>query len=129
MTGLLQRNHWHRGLFAALLALALGLRILIPAGFMPLVSADGVSVTLCSGTDAGNVTVDLGKKPVDRPQDAGPCSFGAGLAAGLLPVAAVLLLLPLPEPPALPQLPLRAQRLAPQPAAPPPPAIGPPAIG
>ena len=35
MTGLLQRNHWHRGLFAALLALALALRILIPAGFMP----------------------------------------------------------------------------------------------
>lgn len=129
MTGLIQRNPWRRGLFAALLALGLALRILVPAGFMPLVSADGVSVTLCSGNDAGNVTVDFGKKPVDRPQDASLCSFGAGLAGGLLLTALPLLLLPLPiaiMPPALPQ---PAQRPAPQPAALPPPAIGPPTIG
>jgi len=41
--------------------LALSLRVLIPTGFMPTVSSQGLVVELCSGMSGKTVTIDLGK--------------------------------------------------------------------
>lgn len=41
--------HRHPLFAAALLAAALLVRVLVPAGFMPMASADGMVLTLCSG--------------------------------------------------------------------------------
>lgn len=51
-----------KSLFAIAILLALSLRILIPTGFMPTVSSQGLVVELCSGMSGKTVTIDLGKK-------------------------------------------------------------------
>ena len=86
-------NAWVRGsnagksLFAITVLLALSLRILIPTGFMPSVSAQSLVVELCSGVSGKTVTIDLGKKlPGETQKHAAdsPCVFAAGLSHGLL---------------------------------------------
>lgn len=76
-----------RSLFAIAALLALCLRVLIPMGFMPTVSAQGLVVELCSGVSGKTVTIDLGKKsPGETQKHAAdsPCVFAAGLGHGLL---------------------------------------------
>ena len=76
-----------KSLFAITVLLALSLRILIPTGFMPTVSAQGLVVELCSGVSGKTVTIDLGKKlPSETQKHAAdsPCVFAAGLGHGLL---------------------------------------------
>ena len=64
--------------WVVLALLALVLRAVLPAGWMP-VQADGsVSLVLCSGSGTQAVEVDLGKAPVDHsPDGAQPCGFAA----------------------------------------------------
>ncbi|WP_233281337.1 DUF2946 family protein [Sphingomonas changnyeongensis] len=80
-----------RGIFAVLLVLVLALRILVPTGFMPTKTADGIVVTICDGLgESRSMVIDLG-----RSGDAGhsghdeaaghqPCVF----AAAALPMLA-----------------------------------------
>lgn len=72
------------GLFAALLAL--GLRLLVPAGWMPVASANGITFTLCSGSGEQQVVAGKAGKPAPdsgMTQD-GPCAF-SGLGSPALP--------------------------------------------
>ena len=129
MKGLTDKLLSGRGMFAALMALALAVRILIPAGFMPMVQPEGVVVALCNGVDAASVVVDFGKKPVDRPHEAdvSGCSYAAGLGGGLLLGAATAFVATVPAVLAVASGQHAAQRADARLAAPPPPAIGPPA--
>jgi hypothetical protein len=61
--------------------------ILIPTGFMPKVSSQGLVVELCSDMSGKTVTIDIGKKlPGEKQQRTAdsPCVFAAGLGNGLL---------------------------------------------
>lgn len=113
----------------ALILLALTMRLLVPTGWMP--SADGRSVTLCTGMGVVEAWVDadgdLHEKAPSKPVKAGePCVF-AGLAAAILAPQAMPAL-PLPataaSPVLLPALTIAIGRGL---AAPPPPPTGPPA--
>ncbi len=131
MKGLADKSLLGRGMFAALLALALAVRVLIPAGFMPVVQSDGVVVALCNGVDAATVVVDFGKKPIDKPHESGVagCSYAAGLGSGILLATAIAFAAPMSAALAVTPGQSAAQRAFASLAAPPPPAIGPPAIG
>ena len=111
----------------ALIGLALAVRVIVPAGWMP-DQARGFAITLCTGSGAETAWIDSAgnihkRAPATAPDR--PCDF-AGVAAPMLggdtPVA---VLEPTPVQPAAPVQPLVAidQGLA----APPPPATGPPA--
>ena len=114
---------------ALLLFCTLIVRMIVPAGFMPAVGGDRVTVTLCSGTAGATITIDLGGD--DHPADEAGDSwvFAAGLAGS--PLAPDPAELPSPGPAA------RAMRsdariadLTPHRlAAPPPPSQAPPAHG
>ncbi|OYU15535.1 MAG: hypothetical protein CFE37_05285 [Alphaproteobacteria bacterium PA4] len=114
----------HPLLILPLLLLALWLRALTPAGWMPVFAGDGVVMTLCS--DAGGTIrqVDAGHDGKSAPEQ--PCAF-AGLAplaladapALLPPVAVVATAAATITRAALRLSPLRHQR---------PPAQGPPAL-
>jgi len=130
MTGAWIRVGTLRGNAAlALIAFALLLRVLIPAGFMP-AAGQGFAITLCTSMGAIPAWVDAkgnvhkGKPATDK-QDKQPCPFAAfGVAmampgaadAGILSVAAF----------ALPSL-FRTVAIGRGLAAPPPPPTGPPA--
>lgn len=131
----------HGGLFRNLRAwlghgalLALLLAALVPAGFMPAVSArtGGLTIVLCTGNGAVNVSADAladdgaAKAPLAPAHDQ-PCNFAALTAPALAPpLLALPLLLPLPR--AVLPLPLRLVRVGRGLPAPPPPATGPPAL-
>ena len=87
MNAWVRESNAGKSLFAITVLLALSLRILIPTGFMPTVSAQGLVVELCSGVSGKTVTIDLGKKrPGETQQHAAenPCVFAGGLSHGLL---------------------------------------------
>ena len=102
-------------LMAVLFVLALALRIAVPAGFMPVQSANGFVISICDGLGGSKSMVldvhrdDAGSSHDDRAPDASPCAFAAlaVLALAALPVAmlaAPALLLcefALPPPPAV----------------------------
>lgn len=83
-----------------MLAAALLLRILVPAGFMPMAATDGtITIRICSGTQDGPTTMEMPipglpaghgdhQKPVRAEM---PCAF-AGLAMPMLSGADPLLL-------------------------------------
>lgn len=106
-------------------ALALALKMLVPAGTMPIADSQGVRITLCTGAGAVETVLDLGGK--QHQQDEGkaahqPCAFAA---LGMDVLGGNDAVPPLPTIPAsaamvtLPPLPARA----------PPPAALPPATG
>ena len=74
----------HRHLIAswALIALALAMKLLVPAGFMPSISASGITVAVCTGTGPMTVTLEIPGKSgehKDAPAKSdSPCAF-AGL--------------------------------------------------
>jgi hypothetical protein len=73
------------GLFAALLALSL--RLLVPAGWMPVASANGVVFTLCSGSGEQQVVVGKAGKPAAPDSGTvhdGACAF-SGIGTPALP--------------------------------------------
>lgn len=73
-----------------LVALALLLRILVPAGWMPAASGSGYAITLCTGMGSVSAWVDAeGKVHKEKPADAStghPCVFSGFSAAIDLPV-------------------------------------------
>jgi len=94
-----------RGWFAAFLACALAVRLLVPTGFMPVMVDGAVTLQLCAGVmpaepvhampgmvgaahDAGHHPADHGS---DEPRAEMPCSF-AGVGAATLGSAPPLLL-------------------------------------
>jgi len=130
MSWLVRQSGMARGVFVAAALLVLAMRMLVPAGFMP-VAVDGkMVIQLCTGTGPATMVIDLGKTaptPDDKHKSGNSaCAFAGGFTSGLLETVAPAVLLPAL---ALLRLPLGAaiadltvHRLA----APPPPAIGPP---
>ena len=97
MNAWVRESNAGKSLFAITVLLALSLRILIPTGFMPSVSAQSLVVELCSGVSGKTVTIDLGKKlPGETQKHAAdsPCVFAAGLGHGLLTSAELPVILP-----------------------------------
>jgi hypothetical protein len=112
-----------------LVAFALAMRLLVPIGWMP--SADGRSITLCTGMGMVEAWVDakgdLHEKAPLKPVKAGePCTFAALAAALVVPDAMPTLAVPeaVATPALLPALAVAVGRGL---AAPPPPPTGPPA--
>ncbi|MEI9851811.1 MAG: DUF2946 family protein [Sphingomonas sp.] len=120
-----------RGIALALLALALAVRVLVPAGWMPM-QGQGFAITLCTGAGAVEAWVDadgeLGKRPAAPDTERGRhCAF-AGLGGPLLgdaPDAA--LAIPFAPEAAAAKPPALTAAIGRGLAAPPPPATGPPA--
>jgi hypothetical protein len=128
MIGGLRKGWIQEGAVAAALFLVLFARILVPSGYMPVATANGVLVTLCTGNGPVEMLVDLGSD--DAPGKHGssgmaPCAF-AGMGGGTLaaaPVLAVFVAIDAGRTFSRAIADLTVHRLA----APPPPAIGPPA--
>ena len=119
-----------RGAAILLVALALALRVLVPAGWMP-ATGQGFALTLCTGTGPATAWVD-GRGEVHRgspsaPREADhPCAF-AGIATPALLPALLPLALALPVPAAPAWVPVaRVATIGHGLAAPPPPPTGPP---
>lgn len=130
MNAWIRKTQSGRSLFAIAMALVLSLRVLVPVGYMPTATAQGIVVQLCSGVEGQKILIDLGKKVPSEKQSAAdsPCLFSAGMGLALLPPTQFQLLLPA----IYGQVPavgteiadLTVHRLA----APPPPSQGPPAL-
>jgi hypothetical protein len=131
MIGAVRKSLMSKRVLAALFLLAMALRVLAPAGFMPEVGDRGLVLRLCSGSGAQTVVVVPGKTTPDEPQNASgeTCLFGAAPGQGLVMPAALPAMAAM-----LPRLPLvfataiahlTVHRLA----APPPPSQAPPAQG
>lgn len=129
MNAWIRQTQAGRSLFAMAMLLVLSLRVLVPVGYMPTATAQGIVVQLCSGVEGQKIVIDLGKKVPGEKQSAAdsPCLFSTGLGQAVLPTGLQLLL------PALygyvPMVgaaiaDLTVHRLA----APPPPSQGPPAL-
>jgi len=117
-----------RNAFLTLAALALALKVLLPAGFMVDTGARGFSIVIC--TAEGTTVVHQNGAPAgpaSKQQHDAPCAFAGHAAPPLPPVAAVLreARWTRVEAPAA-----RLHDLAPGRglAAPPPPAVGPPVL-
>jgi hypothetical protein len=79
----------HRLAAAALIALALAMRLVMPAGFMPVAGSGQLMVLVCTEFGPQRVAIDVPGAP-SKPDDADkadqPCAF-AGLGLALLPGA------------------------------------------
>lgn len=79
----------HRLAAAALIALALAMRLVMPAGFMPAAGAGKLMVLVCTEFGPQRVAIDVPGTPA-KPDDAAkadqPCAF-ASLGQALLPGA------------------------------------------
>ncbi|MEZ0497806.1 hypothetical protein [Sphingomonas sp. IW22] len=100
MTRLRRLARDHASLAALLLAAALLLRLLMPAGFMPVADGAGrLTVMVCSGEGSRAMTIaipGLGERPAkpgpqERDKAGGPCAFGSLTAPFLGGVDSVLL--------------------------------------
>lgn len=73
-----------------LLVATLGLRLAIPAGYMPVADEHGIRVQICTGAGTTWVELDSGTSGQDQPRD--PCPYGLAMGAALdvphLPVLA-----------------------------------------
>lgn len=104
-------------LFIAVCVAAMALRLVLPAGWMPVASGDGVMIGLCSGTLLpGDPALPAGAPDA-------PCDYALALGPLLLAGA---LLLPLLALPLLPLAPLPLAGLVLRQRAPRPPGQGPP---
>ncbi|WP_295531895.1 DUF2946 family protein [Novosphingobium sp. Chol11] len=122
-----------RHISLALIAFALLLRMLVPAGYMPTTSSDGmIRISVCTGMGAQTAFIGRDGKvhkddPASSHHDPQPCGFGAlGLGLDALPKLNLL----------LPALAAAIAIIAAHPApaigrglaAPPPPSTGPPSL-
>ncbi len=100
MMGAIRQSERARGLLAALALLVLAIQLIAPAGFMPVRTATGVVVTLCTGQGAVNVVVPRGEAPGKHGQpDDGMtgqqhCPFAASVQPLVPPLVAADLSLP-----------------------------------
>jgi hypothetical protein len=93
MMGVIRQSERARGLLAALALLVLAIQLIAPSGFMPVRTAQGVVVTLCTGQGAVNVVVDRDSAPGhDRDQDAPTVAQHCAFAASVQPVVPPLVL-------------------------------------
>jgi hypothetical protein len=129
MIGGLRKGWIGEAAVAAALFLVLFARILVPSGYMPVATANGVLVTLCTGNGPVEMLLDLGRDHAPAKHDSSgmdaPCAF-AGMGGGTLaaaPVLAVFVAIEAGRTLSRAIADLTVHRLA----APPPPAIGPPA--
>lgn len=122
----------NRRLALAFIAIALLMRLLVPAGFMP-ATGQGFAITLCTGMGAMPAWVDKhghihkGKQTPDKPVEH-PCGFGAFGAALDLPGGAAGLALPFVVIRTLLTALGEAVSIGHGLAAPPPPSTGPPLV-
>jgi len=73
----------HRLLACLLFAAALAMRVLVPAGFMP-VASGGLAVEFCSGSGPVTMVMEFPGVPGKAEHKAdSPCAFGALAAPGL----------------------------------------------
>lgn len=120
-----------RALVALLLTVLLAGRMVVPTGWMPVRTAEGLTIMLCSGADAGEAWVDAGGKlhhgqqPKSKGETGDPCPFGTISAPAALPTGPALAVAQ-PEPIPAPARPLQAVAIGRGLVAPPPPATGPP---
>lgn len=119
-----------RNIAAALIVLALALRVIIPSGFMPS-SERGFALTICTGMDTQTVWMDKSGKLHKEDPSKGksvehqPCAFaGAAMAADVLSADFQVTMAPVAL--AIPVFAKREISVGAGLAAPPPPAIGPP---
>lgn len=119
-----------RNIAAALILLALALRVIIPSGFMPS-SERGFALTICTGMDTQTVWMDKSGKLHKEDPSKGksvehqPCAFaGAAMAADFLAADFQIAMAPVAL--AIPVFAKREASVGAGLAAPPPPAIGPP---
>ncbi len=118
-----------RALLATLLFCGLALRMLVPAGYMPATSTDGVTIILCSGMGQKQVVIDLGQKTPAQPDTAeSPCLFAPGMGSALLHVDALAMTIPFAYGLVLTFGAAIADLTTHRLAAPPPPAHGPPTL-
>jgi hypothetical protein len=66
----------YRAAAALVVALALVVRVLVPAGFMPMVDRGGISIVLCTGT--GPQTVSMAMPGMDHGAEHGPAKHDGG---------------------------------------------------
>jgi len=130
MHGVIRRSNAARGIFAVIVLLVLAMRVLAPAGFMPVASDGKLVVQLCTGTGPATMVLDIRKDapaPGEKHKAAdAPCAFAGGFAGGLVEAVAPFILLPLLALQRLSQGAAIADLTVHRLAAPPPPAIGPP---
>jgi hypothetical protein len=119
-----------RNLAAAMILLALALRVIIPSGFMPS-SERGFALTICTGMDTQTVWMDKSGKLHKEDPSKGksvehqPCAFaGTAMVADFLAADFQIALAPVAL--AIPVFAKREISVGSGLAAPPPPAIGPP---
>lgn len=120
-----------RAMAMALAALAIALRVLLPAGFMLQASgSDLPGLVICTGQGAMTLAADGTLQPDSQDDkaantDTHPCAFSAAAVGFTAPLAvAIALALPLSSPVTAPRL--MTQRPGLGLAAPPPPTTGPP---
>ena len=113
-----------------LIAALLGVKALVPAGWMPEARGDGIRIALCTGAGPAVALLDSnGRIHKDGSGDNSRrdiCPFGTLAAAADLPGLPALALPPAPE--AQPHTPLWADTAIPLPFSPRPPARGPPLL-
>ncbi len=139
MTGAIHQHRALRALFGVMVALVLMVRLLAPSGFMPVMTSEGMMVTLCTGQGAVKVMVARDLAPQQRiakgergHEDGGSstndhCPFAGIAALPGLPMQAVVAVLPVWHLPTGPiAVAIRTGWIA-RLAAPPPPSSGPPA--
>jgi hypothetical protein len=86
---------------AALFALALALRVIVPPGFMPTQTAHGVVVSICDGMGgARSMVVDFersddGKRLPEHEKSSAPCTFAVHSASALAADPALAVALPI----------------------------------
>ena len=121
-----------RNFAAALIVLALALRIMVPAGFMPSTERS-FALTICTGMDTQTVWMDksgtLHKEDPSKGKSVEhqPCAFaGAAIAGDFLSSVSQIAMAPLALP--IPGFVKREVSVGAGLAAPPPPAIGPPSF-
>lgn len=120
-----------RAMALCLAALAIALRVLLPAGFMLQASDNGLAgLVICTGQGAMTLAEDGSLKSETQDEgfadkDTHPCAFSAAVVGFTAPLAVgVALALPLSSPVTAPRL--MTQRPGLGLAAPPPPTTGPP---
>ena len=97
MFGLRSAGTSQRAIWATLLALALALRLLTPAGFMPVFDHGAVSIVACPDWASGTAATPAhhhqgGSKTLHQPCPFAAASGVGGLAAGFGPLLDVMIL-------------------------------------
>lgn len=79
----------HPVLVLLLLSATLALRVATPAGYMPVVDAQGLRVAICSGSASSFVEIDPGLPGKQAPRDPCPYGLATGGALNVPPVLAL----------------------------------------